>query len=116
MTVGYRTRDERQTSGATRIEVITEGILVRRLQSDPTLDGTALVVLDEVHERNLTSDLSLALLLDARVGLRPDLRVLAMSATLDADRLAAVVGGADGPAPPRPLRDPRPRPHPRPRA
>ncbi len=98
-TVGYRTRDERQTSGATRIEVITEGILVRRLQSDPTLDGTALVVLDEVHERNLTSDLSLALLLDARVGLRPDLRVLAMSATLDAERLAAVVGGADGPAP-----------------
>jgi ATP-dependent helicase HrpB len=98
-TVGYRTRDERRTSAATRIEVITEGILVRRLQSDPTLDGTALVVLDEVHERNLTSDLSLALLLDARAGLRPDLRVLAMSATLDADRLAAVVGGADGPAP-----------------
>lgn len=98
-TVGYRTRDEQRTSAATRIEVITEGILVRRLQSDPTLPGTGLVVLDEVHERNLTSDLSLALLLDARSALRPDLRVLAMSATLDADRLATVLGGEHGLAP-----------------
>lgn len=99
LTIGYRTRDERRTSAATRIEVITEGILVRRLQADPTLPGIGLVVLDEVHERNLTSDLSLALLLDARAALRTDLRVLAMSATLDADRLATVLGGEQGAAP-----------------
>ena len=98
-TVGYRTRDERVVGSRTRIEVITEGILVRRLQGDPTLVGTGLVVLDEVHERNLVSDLSLALLLDARRGLRPDLRVLAMSATVDAGRLAETLGGADGVAP-----------------
>ncbi len=98
-TVGYRTRDEQVVSASTRIEVITEGILVRRLQGDPSLEGTGLVALDEVHERNLVSDLSLALLLDARGALRPDLRVLAMSATVDADRLAAILGGAGGPAP-----------------
>lgn len=98
-TVGYRTRDEKVVGAKTRIEVITEGILVRRLQRDPSLPGTGLVVLDEVHERNLVTDLSLALLLDAQRGLRPELRVLAMSATVDADRLAAVIGGDDGPAP-----------------
>ncbi|CAN5895587.1 ATP-dependent helicase HrpB [soil metagenome] len=98
-TVGYRTRDEKVVSAATRVEVITEGILVRRLQADPALAGTGLVVLDEVHERNLVTDLSLALLLDARRALRPDLRVLAMSATVDAGRLASVIGGGDGPAP-----------------
>lgn len=98
-TVGYRTRDERVVSRDTRIEVITEGILVRRLQSDPSLEGTGLVVLDEVHERNLVTDLSLALLLDARSGLRPDLRVLAMSATVDAGRLATTIGGPAGAAP-----------------
>ena len=98
-TVGYRTRDERVVGRDTRIEVVTEGILVRRLQQDPSLPGIGLVVLDEIHERNLVGDLSLALLLDARAALRPDLRVLAMSATLDADRLAVVVGGEAGPAP-----------------
>ncbi len=98
-TVGYRTRDEKVLSAASRIEVITEGILVRRLQRDPELPGTGLVILDEVHERNLTSDLSLAMLLDAQGAIRPDLRVLAMSATLDATRLAALVGGDQGPAP-----------------
>lgn len=98
-TVGYRTRDERNVSGQTRIEVITEGILVRRLQQDPSLPGTALVVLDEVHERNLVTDLSLAFLVDARAALRPDLRVLAMSATVDAERLASVIGGDAGPVP-----------------
>ena len=98
-TVGYRTRDEKVVSAATRIEVITEGILVRRLQGDPTLEGTGLVVLDEVHERNLVTDLSLALLLDARAALRPDLRVLAMSATVDAGRLAEAIGGDNGHAP-----------------
>lgn len=90
-TIGYRTRDERVGGGKVRIEVITEGILVRRLQGDPSLEGTGLVVLDEVHERNLVTDLSLALVADARQGLRPDLRVLAMSATVDAGRFAAVL-------------------------
>lgn len=94
-TVGYRTRDERRVGPATRIEVLTEGILTRRLQRDPALEGTALVVLDEVHERNLQTDLALALALDARRGLRPDLRLLAMSATLDTDRLAALLGGGE---------------------
>ncbi|MEO6989625.1 MAG: ATP-dependent helicase HrpB [Aquihabitans sp.] len=98
-TVGYRTRDEKVLTASSRIEVITEGILVRRLQRDPELPGTGLVILDEVHERNLTSDLSLAMLLDARGAIRPDLRVLAMSATLDATRLATLVGGDQGPAP-----------------
>jgi len=98
-TVGYRTRDEKVVSAATRIEVITEGILVRRLQRDPSLDGTGLVVLDEVHERNLVTDLSLAFLLDAQRALREDLRVLAMSATVDAERLAALIGRRERPAP-----------------
>lgn len=98
-TVGYRTRDERVGGASVRIEVVTEGILVRRLQADPSLEGTGLVVLDEVHERNLVTDLSLALAADARSGLRPDLRILAMSATVDADRFAAVLGDDDGPAP-----------------
>lgn len=93
-TVGYRTAEDRQVSAATRIEVVTEGILVRQLQDDPGLDGVGLVVLDEVHERNLVSDLSLALLVDVRSSLRPDLRVLAMSATVAAEQVAASLGGA----------------------
>lgn len=100
--VGYRTRDERVGGRDVQIEVVTEGILVRRLQRDPELTGTGLVILDEVHERNLTTDLSLALTLDTRSGLRPDLRVLAMSATVDAERITTVLGGSDdggGPAP-----------------
>lgn len=98
-TIGYRTRDERRVGPRTRVEVVTEGILTRRLQRDPSLAGVGLVVLDEVHERNLQTDLALALVLDARSVLRPDLRVLAMSATLDTDRFAAILGGAPGPAP-----------------
>ncbi|MBL8774964.1 MAG: ATP-dependent helicase HrpB [Acidimicrobiales bacterium] len=98
-TVGYRTRDERRIGPATRIEVVTEGILTRRLQTDPSLPGTALVVFDEVHERHLQTDLALAFALDVRAGLRPDLRLLAMSATLEAGRLARLLGGEDGPAP-----------------
>jgi ATP-dependent helicase HrpB len=98
-TVGYRTRDERRVGRRTRIEVVTEGILVRRLQADPTLEGTGTVLLDEVHERNLVTDLSLALLVDVRSGLRPDLRVLAMSATLAAEPLAALLGADAGPSP-----------------
>ena len=94
--VGYRTRDERVGGRDVRIEVLTEGILVRRIQADPTLAGTSVVVLDEVHERNLVTDLSLALLVDVRRSLRPDLAVLAMSATVDAARVAAVLGGVDG--------------------
>ena len=97
-TVGYRTRDERRVGPATRVEVVTEGILTRRLQGDPSLTGTALVVFDEVHERHLQTDLALAFALDVRAGLRPDLRLLAMSATLDADRLARLLGGGAGPA------------------
>jgi len=98
-TVGYRTRDDRRVGPATRVEVVTEGILTRRLQDDPSLPGVGLVVLDELHERSLHADLALALLLDARPALRPDLRVLAMSATLETDRVAALLGGPDGPAP-----------------
>jgi len=93
-TVGFVTRDERRVGRDTRIEVVTEGILTRRLQADPALPGTALVVFDEFHERHLLGDLALALTLDARQGLRPDLRVLVMSATLDAGPVAALVGGA----------------------
>ena len=81
--VGYQTRDERRIGPATRIEVVTEGVLTRRLQQDPELPGVGLVVFDEVHERNLTTDLGLALTLDAAATLRPDLRIVAMSATAD---------------------------------
>ena len=95
-TVGYQTRDERHIGPSTRIEVVTEGVLTRRLQHDPTLDGCGLVIFDEVHERNLPTDLGLALLLDARATLRPDLRVLAMSATPDTKGLLKVLG-ADTP-------------------
>ena len=72
--------------------MVTEGILTRRLQHDPSLAGIGLVVFDEIHERNLQADLALALTLDARSVLRPDLRVLAMSATLDTGRVAALLG------------------------
>lgn len=98
-TVGFRTRDERKIGRATRIEVVTEGILTRLLQHDAALPGIGLVVFDEIHERNLQADLALALTLDAREVLRPDLRVLAMSATLDTGRVAALLGGDGAPAP-----------------
>ena len=91
-TVGYQTRDERHIGPGTRVEVVTEGVLTRRLQHDPSLEGYGLVVFDEVHERNLPTDLGLALLLDARTALRPDLRVLAMSATPDTKGLLKVLG------------------------
>ncbi|UPY38068.1 ATP-dependent helicase HrpB [Sediminicoccus sp. KRV36] len=81
--VGLSTRLDRAVSAATRIEVITEGLLVRRLQSDPGLEGVAAVFFDEAHERHLDTDLGLALCLDLQAGLRPELRLLAMSATLD---------------------------------
>ncbi|MEV0251253.1 ATP-dependent helicase HrpB [Nocardia sp. NPDC050712] len=91
-TVGYSVRGDRRVGPGTRIEVVTSGLLVRRLQGDPELSGVDTVVLDECHERHLDADLLLALLLDARAGLRPDLRVLATSATVAADRLAALLG------------------------
>ncbi|WP_410874192.1 ATP-dependent helicase HrpB [Nocardia sp. A7] len=91
-TVGYAVRGDRKVGARTRIEVVTSGLLVRRLQSDPELAGVGTVVLDECHERHLDADLLLALLLDARSGLRPDLRVLATSATVASDRLAQLLG------------------------
>lgn len=91
-TVGYAMRGDRKTSKTTRIEVVTSGLLVRRLQNDPSLDGVDAVLLDEVHERHLDADLLLTLLLDARAGLRPDLRLLAMSATVETDRIATLLG------------------------
>ncbi len=93
-TVGYQTRDERHIGPATRIEVVTEGILTRRLQNDPELPGVGLVIFDEVHERNLPTDIGLALALDVAATLRPDLRILAMSATPDTAALVAVLGEA----------------------
>lgn len=92
--VGYGIRFERKVSAATRVEVVTEGILARRLQSDPLLEGVACVIFDEFHERSLTCDLSLALCRDVQQGLRDDLRILVMSATLDAEPVARLLGGA----------------------
>jgi ATP-dependent helicase HrpB len=93
-TVGYQIRFERRVSAQTRIEVITEGLLTRRLQADAELPGVGLVIFDEFHERSLEADLALALTLDARANLRPDLRVLVMSATLDTARVAGLLDEA----------------------
>lgn len=86
--VGYRIRFESRVSERTRIEVVTEGILTRLIQDDPGLDGVGAVLFDEFHERHLSADLALALALDVQAQLRPDLRIVVMSATLDGDRLA----------------------------
>ena len=91
-TVGYRIRFDNKVSAATRIEVVTEGILTRMIQHDPTLDGVAALIFDEFHERHLAGDLGLALALDVQAQLRPDLRIVVMSATLDGERLAAWLG------------------------
>ncbi|XBS70581.1 ATP-dependent helicase HrpB [Acerihabitans sp. KWT182] len=93
-TVGYRMRAESRVGDATRLEVVTEGILTRMLQQDPELTGVSLVILDEFHERSLQADLALALLLDVQQGLREDLRLLVMSATLDDGRLLALLPDA----------------------
>ena len=98
-TVGFRTRTDRAIGDSTRIEVVTEGILTRRLQRDPELADVGLLIFDEFHERSLQADLGLALALDVRAALRPDLAVLVMSATLDVDRVAELVGADGGPAP-----------------
>ncbi|MHA6346536.1 ATP-dependent helicase HrpB [Roseivivax sp. CAU 1761] len=87
-TVGYRIRGEAKVGSETRIEVVTEGILTRRLQSDPGLDGIGTVIFDEFHERSLNADLGLALCLEVAGALRPELRLIAMSATLDAGPVA----------------------------
>lgn len=89
--VGYQTRDERHIGTTTRIEVVTEGILTRRLQNDPELPGVGVVIFDEVHERNLTTDVGLALTLDVASTIRPDLRILAMSATPDVEGLTRLL-------------------------
>lgn len=93
-TFGYATRMDSRVSAATRVTVMTEGIFVARIQADPELAGISAVLFDEVHERNLDSDFALALALDAQGGLRPDLRLVAMSATLDGGRFAALMDGA----------------------
>lgn len=90
--VGLSMRGEHTVSGATRIEVVTEAVLTNRIQRDPELAGVAAVVFDEFHERNLHSDLGLAMALEARAALRDDLAIVVMSATLDTERVAALVG------------------------
>lgn len=87
-TVGYRIRFENKVSARTRIEVVTEGILTRMIQDDPSLDGVGALLFDEFHERHLAADLGLALALDVQASLRDDLRIVVMSATLDGERLA----------------------------
>ena len=91
-TVGLRMRLEARVSAKTRIEVVTEGVFARMILNDPGLDGIAAVLFDEFHERSLDADLGLALAIDVQSGLREDLRILVMSATLDAARVAALLG------------------------
>ncbi len=93
-TVGYRMRAESKSGPDTRLEVVTEGILTRMLQQDAELTGVSLVILDEFHERSLQADLALALLLDVQQGLRDDLKLLIMSATLDNQRLSTLLPSA----------------------
>jgi len=92
-TVGYRVRLESKVSSRTRIEVVTEGILTRRLQNDADLAGVGVLIFDEFHERSLDADLGLALALDIQRALRPDLKILVMSATLDEQAVSALLGG-----------------------
>ncbi|WP_369926286.1 ATP-dependent helicase HrpB [Xanthomonas sp. NCPPB 2632] len=87
-TIGYRIRFETRVGPRTRIEVVTEGILGRMIQDDPTLEGVGCILFDEFHERHLAGDLGAALALDVQSSLRPDLRLLVMSATLDGERIA----------------------------
>ncbi|MEW5423674.1 ATP-dependent helicase HrpB [Amorphus sp. 3PC139-8] len=92
--VGYRVRMDARVSAATRVEVITSGVFTRMIVDDPELSGVAAVLFDEVHERALDTDLGLALALDTQGALRPDIRLLAMSATADAERIARLLGDA----------------------
>lgn len=93
-TIGYSIRFDSRTSKKTRIEVVTEGILTRRIQSESGLEGVAMVIFDEFHERSLNTDLALSLCIDIQRGLREDLKVLVMSATLDCGPIASLLGGA----------------------
>lgn len=93
-TVGYRVRRDTRVTPATQIEVVTEGVLTRMLNSDPTLDGVGLVIFDEFHERSLHADLGLALTRQSQQLVRDDLRILVMSATLDGEPVARLLGGA----------------------
>lgn len=92
--IGYTTRMDSRSSPATRVMVLTEGIYLRRIQADPELAGVSAVLFDEIHERSLDSDFGLALSLDVQSSLRPDLRIVAMSATLDGARFSSLLGDA----------------------
>lgn len=94
-TVGYRVRQDTRVGRDTRIEVVTEGVLTRLLQADPALESVGLVIFDEFHERNLQTDLGLALCLDSQSALRDDLRLLVMSATLDGASVSSLLGDAE---------------------
>jgi ATP-dependent helicase HrpB len=98
-TYGYATRMDSKRSAATRVTVVTEGIFVARIQADPELTGVSAVLFDEVHERSLDGDFGLALALDAQGALRPDLRLVAMSATLDGARFSRLLGAKEQGAP-----------------
>ena len=93
-TVGYRMKLDSRAGPDTRLLVVTEGVLVRMIQADPALDGVGAVIFDEFHERSLDADLGLALCLEARAALRPDLRLIVMSATLDGQPVARLLGDA----------------------
>src|SRR5690606_29583392 len=93
-TIGYRTRLDSRISAATRIEVVTEGIFTRTLLADPELTGISAVLFDEAHERSLEGDLALALASEVQGALRPDLKLLVMSATLDGAAYARLLGDA----------------------
>lgn len=93
-TVGYRVRLDHKVSAKTRLEVVTEGVLIRKLQEDPELSGIAAVIFDEFHERSLDGDFGLALCLDVQAGLREDLKLIVMSATLDGEKVAHLMGQA----------------------
>ncbi len=93
-TFGYATRMDTRRSAATRVTVVTQGIFVQRIQTDPELTGVSAVLFDEVHERSLDGDVALAFALDTQAAFRPDLRLVAMSATLDGARFAALMDGA----------------------
>ena len=98
-TVGYRVRFESRVTAATRIEVVTEGILTHMLTDDATLEGVACVIFDEFHERSIHSDVALALAREAQEVIRPDLRIVVMSATIDASAICSALGTGGNPAP-----------------
>jgi ATP-dependent helicase HrpB len=92
--VGYRVRSERKTGPKTRIEAVTTGLFLRQLQGDPALPGVAAILFDEFHERTIDADLALALAIEAQAALRPDLRLVVMSATMDGAPVADLLPGA----------------------